>query len=34
MDFGVNKTPIEIILKGAFGRIYFRDIYSDVNGKW
>ena len=34
MDFGANKTPVEIIKKGAFGGTYFRDIYSGVNGKW
>ena len=34
MDFGVNKTPIEVIKEGAFGGTYFRDIYSGVNGKW
>ena len=34
MDFGANKTPIEVIKKGAFGGTYFRDIYSSVNGKW
>ena len=28
MDFGTNKTPDEIIKEGAFGRTYFRDIYS------
>ena len=33
MDFGANKTPIEIIREGAFGGAYFRDIYSGVNGK-
>ena len=33
MDFGTNKTPVEIIKEGAFGT-YFRDIYSGVNGKW
>ena len=33
MDFGANKTPVEVIKKGAFGT-YFRDIYSGVNGKW
>ena len=32
MDFGANKTPIEVIREGAFGGIYFRDIYSSVNG--
>ena len=34
MDFSPNKTPIEIIKEGAFGGTYFRDIYSDINGKW
>ena len=34
MDFGTNETPLEIINEGAFGRIYFRDIYFDLNGKW
>ena len=34
MNFGANKTPVEIIKKGAFGGIYFRDIYSGVTGKW
>ena len=34
MDFGANKTPVEIIKKDAFGGVYFRDIYSGVNGKW
>ena len=34
MDFGANKTPIEVIKEGAFGGTYFRDIYSSVNGKW
>ena len=34
MDFGANKSPIEIIKEGAFGGTYFRDIYSNVNGKW
>ena len=28
MGFGTNKTPVEIIKGGAFGRTYFRDIYS------
>ena len=27
-------TPVEIIREGAFGGVYFRDIYSSVNGKW
>ena len=34
MDFGTNKTPVEIIKAGAFGVTYFRDIYSGINGKW
>ena len=34
MDFGANKTPVEIIKEGEFGGTYFRDIYSSVNGKW
>ena len=34
MDFGANKTPVKVIKEGAFGRTYFRDIYSSVNGKW
>ena len=33
MDFGVNKTPIEIIKECAFGGTYFKDIYSSVNVK-
>ena len=34
MEFGANKTAIEVIKEGAFGGTYFRDIYSTVNGKW
>ena len=34
MNFGVNKTPIEVIKEGAFGGTYFRDICSDVYSKW
>ena len=34
MDFSANKTPIEEIKESAFGRSYFRDICSGVNGKW
>ena len=34
MDFGTNKTPIEVIKEGGLGGTYFRDIYSGVNGKW
>ena len=33
MDFGANKTPVEITKEGGFGRTYFKDIYSGVNGK-
>ena len=31
MDFGTNKTPVEMIKESAFGGTYFRDIYSGVN---
>ena len=34
MNFTPNKSPVEIISEGEFGGTYFRDIYSDVNGKW
>ena len=34
MDFSSNKRPVEIIKEGAFGGIYFRDIYFSVNEKW
>ena len=34
MDFGVNKTPVEVIDEGAFWGTYFRDIYSGGTGKW
>ena len=34
MDFGANKTPVEVIREGAFGGTYFRDIYSGVTGTW
>ena len=33
MNIGANKTPIEAIKEGAFGRTYFTDIYSGVNWK-
>ena len=33
MDFGANKTPVEVIREGVFGGVYFRDIYSGINGK-
>ena len=34
MNFGANKTFVEVIREGAFGGTYFRDIYSSVTGKW
>ena len=34
MDFGANKTHVEIIKEGAFGGTYSRDIYFAINGKW
>ena len=34
MDFGTNKTPVEINKEGALGGTYFRDIYTGINGKW
>ena len=34
MDFGTNKTPLEMIKKDSFGGTHFRDIYSSINGKW
>ena len=34
MNFVANKTPVETTKEGAFGRTYFRDIYSGINGKW
>ena len=34
MGFSPNKKPIEIIIEGAFGGTYFRDIYSGINEKW
>ena len=34
LNFNPNKSPIEVIKEGAFGGIYFRDIYSNVNKKW
>ena len=27
MDFGDNKTPVEVIKEGAFEGTYFRDTY-------
>ena len=34
MKFNLNKIPVEIINKGAFGGTWFRDICSSVSGKW
>ena len=34
MDFGTNKTPIDIIKEGSFGGTYVRDIYSGVKDKF
>ena len=34
MDFGANKTPVEVIKTDAFGDTYFRNTYFGVNGKW
>ena len=34
MNFGANKTLVEVIKEGAFGGTYFREIYSGINGKW
>ena len=33
MDFGANKTLVEVIKDGAFGGTFFRDTYSDTNDK-
>ena len=33
MNFGASITLVKIIKEGAFGGIYFRDIYSGVDGK-
>ena len=34
MDFGANKTPVEVIQEVAFWETYFRNIYSSVTVKW
>ena len=34
MDFGANKTPVEVIREGTFGGTYFREIYSSVTRNW
>ena len=33
MDFGANKTTIEVIREGEFRESYFRDIYFGINIK-
>ena len=33
MDFGTNKTLIEVAKEEAFGGTYFRDIYCIINGR-
>ena len=33
MDFGANEASVEVIKEETFGGIFFRDIYSGVNGK-
>ena len=32
--FHPNISPIFVIKKGAFGRTYFRDIYSNITNKF
>ena len=34
MDFGANKTSVEVIREGEFGGAYFRDNYFGVTGNW
>ena len=34
INFGTNKTPIEVIKEGTFVGTYLKDIYSGINGKW
>ena len=34
MNFGAYKTSVEVIKEDAFGGAYFRNIYSDIAGKW
>ena len=33
MNISPNEAPVEIIIEGAFGGTYFRDIYSSINEK-
>ena len=32
MNFGANKTPVEVIKEGTLGGTYFRDTYFGVSG--
>ena len=34
MEFHLNISPIDVIRKGAFGGTYFRNIYSNITGKF
>ena len=34
MGFGANKALVEVVREDVFGKTYFRDIFSSVNGKW
>ena len=34
VDFGPNKTLVEVIKGGVFGGTYFRDIFYGINDKW
>ena len=34
IEFGANRTTVDIIKEGAFGRAYFWDIYFGANGKF
>ena len=34
MDFGANKTSVEVTKESAFGRRCFRDVYSCLNGNF
>ena len=33
-DCNTNRTPVKTVTEGAFGGIYFVDIFSGVNSKW
>ena len=33
MNFGANKTFVEVIREGAFAETYFGEIYSGLNEK-